>query len=78
MTFSFAGRAAWFPAVVFMFPLARAAELSPGSASTSAAVTTAAGFRPLINPPIGQRKAAPAIAPASDEARNAIQRIRPL
>lgn len=37
----------------------------------------APAYQPLVNPPTGQRKATPVIAPASDEGLNNIQRIKP-
>lgn len=44
-------------------------------ASMRAADTPA--YQPLVNPPTGQRKPTQAIAPASDEGKNNLQRIKP-
>src|SRR5688572_5533276 len=50
-------------------------EMAAGSAQPTAAPSTP--YRLLINPAPGMRKATPTISPASDEALNAIQRIKP-
>ncbi len=55
-------------------PLSRAADVAPAPAAGPAASTP---YHLLINPAPGLRKATPVINAASDEAVNALQRIKP-
>ena len=65
-----------FASVAVLVSGGHASEMpaGPGEATTTASSTS---YRPLINPGLGLRKATPTLSAASDEAVNALQRIKP-
>lgn len=68
-------RAAIAAVLTLTASLSRASEMAPGATGTGDAI--AGKYHSLINPALGQRKATPAIKPASAEGLNALQRIKP-